>query len=103
MKLFTMKLSTKPYTMRLSTNIMKLYMTLFIMKKKVIGRLELFVTTVVQTFLVMHQTILKNISQEGCLSYGDKEVWIVDKAEWDEKVLVKPAWDESSKSWMSSC
>lgn len=35
--------------------------------------------------------------QEGCLSYGDKEVWIVDKAEWDEKVLVKPAWDELIK------
>ena len=73
MKLFTMKLSTKPYTtrlstkpyiMRLSTNITKLSMTLFTMKKKVIGRLELFVTTVVQIFLVMHQTILKNISRK---------------------------------------
>lgn len=32
--------------------------------------------------------------ENGCLSYGDKEVWIVDKAAWDEQVLVKDAWDE---------
>ena len=30
----------------------------------------------------------------GCLSYGDKELWIVDKEAWDEQVLVKEAWDE---------
>lgn len=35
--------------------------------------------------------------QEGCLSYGDKIVWIVDKAAWDEQVLVKEAWDELIK------
>ena len=29
-----------------------------------------------------------------CFGYGDKEVWIVDKAAWDEQVLVKEAWDE---------
>ena len=32
--------------------------------------------------------------ENGCLSYGDKEVWIVDKAAWDEQVLIKDAWDE---------
>lgn len=32
--------------------------------------------------------------ENGCLSYGDKEVWIVDKEAWDEQVLVKEAWDE---------
>ena len=30
----------------------------------------------------------------GCTSYGNKEVWIVDKEAWDEQVLVKDAWDE---------
>lgn len=30
----------------------------------------------------------------GCLSYGTKELWIVDKEAWDEQVLVKEAWDE---------
>ena len=32
--------------------------------------------------------------ENGCLSYGDKEVWIVDKEAWDEQVLIKDAWDE---------
>ena len=32
--------------------------------------------------------------ENGCLSYGDKEVWIVDKPAWDEQVLIKDAWDE---------
>ena len=30
----------------------------------------------------------------GCTSYGNKEVWIVDKEAWDEQVLIKDAWDE---------
>ena len=30
----------------------------------------------------------------GCTSYGNKEVWIVDKPAWDEQVLIKDAWDE---------
>ena len=30
-----------------------------------------------------------------CIGYGDKVVWIVDKAAWDEQVLVKEAWDET--------
>lgn len=33
----------------------------------------------------------------NCIGYGDKEVWIVDKAAWDEQVLVKEAWDELVK------
>lgn len=33
----------------------------------------------------------------NCIGYGDKEVWIVDKADWDEQVLVKEAWDELIK------
>ena len=32
--------------------------------------------------------------ENGCLSYGDKEVWIVDKEAWDEQVIIKDAWDE---------
>ena len=35
--------------------------------------------------------------QNGCLSYGTKEIWVVDKADWDEQVLVKEAWDELIK------
>lgn len=35
--------------------------------------------------------------QNGCLSYGTKEIWVVDKAAWDEQVLVKEAWDELIK------
>ena len=31
----------------------------------------------------------------GCLSYGMKEIWVVDKPAWDEQVVVKPAWDET--------
>ena len=37
------------------------------------------------------------INGNYCLGYGDKEVWIVDKAAWDEQVLVKEAWDELIK------
>ena len=33
----------------------------------------------------------------NCEGYGNKEVWIVDKAAWDEQVLVKEAWDELIK------
>lgn len=33
----------------------------------------------------------------NCIGYGDKEVWIVDKAAWDEQVLIKEAWDELIK------
>ena len=33
----------------------------------------------------------------NCSGYGNKEVWIVDKAAWDEQVLVKEAWDELVK------
>lgn len=32
-----------------------------------------------------------------CMGYGDREIWIVDKAAWDEQVLVKEAWDELIK------
>ena len=35
--------------------------------------------------------------QNGCLSYGTKKIWVVDKAAWDEQVLVKEAWDELIK------
>lgn len=33
----------------------------------------------------------------GCLGYGDRVIWIVDKPAWDEQVLVKEAWDELIK------
>lgn len=33
----------------------------------------------------------------NCTGYGNKEVWIVDKAAWDEQVVVKPEWDELIK------
>ena len=36
-------------------------------------------------------------AQNGCLSYGMKEIWVVDKPAWDEQVLVKEAWDELIK------
>lgn len=32
-----------------------------------------------------------------CMGYRDQEIWIVDKAAWDEQVLVKEAWDELIK------
>lgn len=33
----------------------------------------------------------------GCLSYGMKEIWVVDNPAWDEQVVVKPEWDELIK------
>lgn len=50
--------------------------------------------------ILANGTALEHIqqnAQNGCLSYGSKEVWIVDKAAWDEQVLVKEAWDELIK------
>ena len=54
-----------------------------------------------------HITNPENISN-GCMSYGNKEVWIVDKEAWTEykehpaeghyeDVVVKPAWTETVK------
>ena len=54
-----------------------------------------------------HITNPENISN-GCMSYGNKEVWIVDKEAWTETVkhpaeghyedvVVKPAWTETVK------
>ena len=50
--------------------------------------------------ILANGTALEHIqqnAQNGCLSYGSKEIWIVDKAAWDEQVLVKEAWDELIK------
>ena len=50
--------------------------------------------------ILANGTALEHIqqnAQNGCLSYGSKEVWIVDKPAWDEQVLVKEAWDELIK------
>lgn len=50
--------------------------------------------------ILANGTALEHIqqnAQNGCLSYGSKEVWIVDKAAWDEQVVVKPEWDELIK------
>ena len=40
---------------------------------------------------------IKNNAENGCLQYGNKEIWVVDKPAWDEQVLVKEAWDELIK------
>ena len=40
---------------------------------------------------------IKNKAENGCLQYGNKEIWVVDKPAWDEQVLVKEAWDELIK------
>ena len=50
--------------------------------------------------ILANGTALEHIqqnAQNGCLSYGSKEIWIVDKPAWDEQVLVKEAWDELVK------